>query len=135
MTQTPNPSSDPNRPAGGPNDYDAPAGYPGPPQQTHQGGYYPPQYGQQQAEGQSAATTSLVLGIIGIFAVGIILGPLAIYFASKAERNGVPATAGKVLGWIVTILYAIAIIIGVIFVVFVIAAASSANAYGLGVFP
>lgn len=70
-------------------------------------------YGNPQ-EGQSAATTSLVLGIIGLFAFGIVLGPLAIFFAGKAERNGVPATAGKVLGWIVTILWAL----GVVFIIF-----------------
>lgn len=79
----------------------------------------------QQQEGQSASTASLVLGIVGLFTLGIVLGPLAIYFAIKAERNGVPATGGKVLGWIVTILHAIGIVIGIIFVVFMLAAASS----------
>lgn len=79
----------------------------------------------QQQEGQSASTASLVLGIVGLFTLGIVLGPLAIYFAIKAERNGVPATGGKVLGWIVTILHAIGIVFGIIFVVFMLAAASS----------
>jgi len=87
----------------------------------HYGYPVPPQH----QEAQSAATTSLVLGIVGLFTLGIVLGPLAIYFAIKAERNGVPATGGKVLGWIVTIIHAIGIVIGIIFVVFVLAAASS----------
>ncbi|GAA2031653.1 hypothetical protein GCM10009720_09850 [Yaniella flava] len=87
-----------------------PPGYPVPP---------------QNPEGQSASTTSLVLGIIGLFTFGIILGPLAIYFAVKAERNGVSATPGKVIGWIVTILHGLGILIGIIAMIFVIAAASS----------
>ena len=87
-----------------------PPGYPMPP---------------QNPEGQSASTTSLVLGIIGLFTFGIILGPLAIYFAAKAERNGVSATPGKVIGWIVTILHGLGILIGIVVMIFVIVAASS----------
>lgn len=83
--------------------------------QYGQGGQYGQHPGYQgyygaSPEGQSAATTSLVLAIIGLFAFGIILGPLAIYFAGKAERLGVPATAGKVIGWIVTILWGVSIL-------------------------
>jgi uncharacterized Tic20 family protein len=67
---------------------------------------YPSQpgaYGQPQpskSEGQSAATLSLIFGIVGIVFFGIIFGPLAIWQASKAEKLGVPATAGKIMGWI-----------------------------------
>ena len=93
-----------------------------------QGPYGPGQYGPGQypvsPEGQSNATTSLVLGIIGLFAFGIILGPLAIYFAGKAERNGVQATAGKVIGWIVTILGIIMIIFAVLISILVAGASS-----------
>lgn len=79
----------------------------------------------QNQEAQSAATTSLVLGITGLFTFGIILGPLAIYFAMKAERNGVLATGGKVLGWIVTILHVLGIVIGIVFMIFVFFAATT----------
>lgn len=79
--------------------------------------YAQPQYGQPQssyapvpghqggphaagAQGQKHRTTSVVLGVVGLFLLGIVLGPLAIWQAGKAERLGVKATAGKVLGWI-----------------------------------
>lgn len=84
-----------------------PQGYGAPYQQAPQyTSPYPAQpgpYDQQQAaksEGQSAATLSLVFGIVGIFVFGFIFGPLAIWQASKAEKLGAPATAGKVFGWI-----------------------------------
>ncbi|MHA7207775.1 hypothetical protein [Arthrobacter sp. MDT1-65] len=64
-------------------------------------------------EASKAKTTSLVLGIIGLFLLGIVLGPLAIMQANKAERLGERATAGKVLGYICTIFG----IIGLIFTV------------------
>jgi uncharacterized Tic20 family protein len=64
----------------------------------------------QPHEGEKAARTSLILGIIGLFVFGIILGPLAIVKAKKAERLGVKATAGMVLGWIAAILSVIGII-------------------------
>lgn len=64
-------------------------------------------------EASKAKTTSLVLGIIGLFLLGIILGPIAIMQANKAERLGERATAGKVLGYICTIFG----IIGLIFTV------------------
>ncbi len=51
-------------------------------------------------EGAKAAQTSLVFGIVGLFALGIVFGPLAILQARKAERLNTNATAGKVLGWI-----------------------------------
>ncbi len=64
-------------------------------------------------EAGKAKTTSLVFGIIGLFIFGIILGPLAIMQANKAERFGARATAGKVLGIICTIVG----IVGIIFAV------------------
>jgi hypothetical protein len=48
--------------------------------------------------GQSHASNALVFGVIGIFILGIVFGPLALGQANKAESFGVPATAGKVLG-------------------------------------
>lgn len=64
-------------------------------------------------EAGKARTASLVLGIVGLFLLGIILGPLAIMQANKAERLGERATAGKVLGYICTIFG----VIGLIFTV------------------
>lgn len=58
-----------------------------------------PGYG-NAAQGQKHRTTAVVLGIVGLFVLGIVLGPLALWQAGKAERLGVKATAGKVLGWI-----------------------------------
>ena len=54
----------------------------------------------QSTKGQSHASTSLVCGIIGLFLFGLVLGPIAIAQAGKAEALGVKATGGKVLGWI-----------------------------------
>lgn len=58
-------------------------------------------------EGESASKLSMILGIISIFFAGLILGPLAIYQANKAEKLGAEATIGKVTGWIGTILAAL----------------------------
>lgn len=91
-------------------------------QQPHQtGGYqqgmYQPAY--QTMEGEKAAQLSLIFGLVGFFVAGIILGPLAIWQARKAERLGVPATAGKILGWIVTAFHAIAVLFFVVmFIIF-----------------
>ncbi|PSS43740.1 hypothetical protein C6401_11230 [Arthrobacter woluwensis] len=51
-------------------------------------------------QGVGHRTQSLVSGVIGLFVLGIVLGPVAIVQASRAEALGVTATAGKVLGWI-----------------------------------
>ena len=69
---------------------------------------------QRQLPTSGLAIASLVLGVIGIFAFGIILGPLAIIFgaigisqASRKRRRGVSmAIAGLVLG-IIDIIIAI----------------------------
>jgi hypothetical protein len=41
---------------------------------------------------------SLAFGILSFFLLGIIFGPLAIYFGNKANENGENGTAGKVCG-------------------------------------
>ena len=64
-----------------------------------------------QLQGGRDAQTALICGIVGLFFFGIVLGPIAIVKASAAERNNVPATAGKVLGWISTIFGVLSIII------------------------
>jgi hypothetical protein len=70
-------------------------------------------------EGQSKAKTSLICGIIGLFIFGIVLGPIAIIQANKAEALGTKATAGKVLGWIDTIFG----LIGIVYFIFTLAGA------------
>lgn len=95
------------------------------------GGYQPGMYQQgtyRTMEGEKAAQLSLILGLVGFFVAGIILGPLAIWQARKAERLGVPATAGKVLGWIVTALYAFAALsLLVLFVLLVVGLGTTAG--------
>jgi uncharacterized iron-regulated membrane protein len=88
---------------------------------------YQPSYASM--EGEKAAQLSLILGIVGLFVAGIILGPLAIWQARKAERLGVPATAGKVLGWITTILYALAVLAGIIFFVILVVGLGATSTY------
>ncbi|MEG9249562.1 DUF4190 domain-containing protein [Arthrobacter sp. Soc17.1.1.1] len=88
---------------------------------------YQPSYASM--EGEKAAQLSLILGIVGLFVAGIILGPLAIWQALKAERLGVPATAGKVLGWITTILYALAVLAGIIFFVILVVGLGATSTY------
>lgn len=65
-------------------------------------------------DASKAKTTSLVLGIFGLFFLGLILGPLAIIQANKAERLGERATAGKVLGYICTVFGIIGLILTVL---------------------
>lgn len=62
----------------------------------------------QQIAGEQAAQTSMTLGVIGIVllltgvggVVTLILGIIGVKKAAEAERQGVPATGGKVMGWI-----------------------------------
>lgn len=84
------------------------------PQQSHQS-YPNPYTGQHPFNGQpyedpagaGHARTSLICGIIGIFIFGLVLGPIAIWQAGKAEALGVRATPGKVTGWIAFVLSAL----------------------------
>ncbi len=68
-------------------------------------------------EAGKARTTSLVLGIVGIFFLGIVLGPLAIMQANTAERLGERSSAGRVLGWIATIFGVAALLFGILRIV------------------
>lgn len=55
----------------------------------------------------NAPALALVFGILSLFILGLLFGPLAIWQAGKAERDGSYnglAVAGKVLGWIGLIL-------------------------------
>jgi hypothetical protein len=118
-----------------------PPGYPPPPQgyPPPPGGYGPPQggygappgYGPQQGYGapdpaafqlgqvageiKNQAIASLVVGIIGFFCLGFILGPFAIYRGSKAlrlirqynigQQHATLAQVGRVLGIISLVLW------------------------------
>lgn len=93
------------------------------PQQPYGQQPYPQQpYGQQpygeqdgppfyfpDLEGANFKSKATMYAVIGIFILGIVFGPLAIRNAGRAEANGVPATFGKVAGWIVTVLSGIKI--------------------------
>ncbi|MHA7144486.1 DUF4190 domain-containing protein [Arthrobacter sp. TmT3-37] len=111
--------------------YGSQGGAPYPPTQPYQGGYQPGPYqsSYQSIEGEKAAQLSLILGIVGLFVAGIVLGPLAIWQARKAERLGVPATAGKVLGWINVVLYGLAILFGILLVVLMFAGFAATSSY------
>lgn len=67
---------------------------------------------------------SVIYGVIGLFFLGIVFGPLAISNANKAEALHHSATLGKVLGWIDTLAGAFWLII---FVLFVVSAASGSS--------
>lgn len=51
-------------------------------------------------EGNRKAKLSLFCGVAGFFFMGIFLGFLAVLYAQRAEKMGVRATVGKVLGYI-----------------------------------
>jgi len=74
-------------------------------------GYAPPQ---QASNGSTYATLSIVAAAIGIFVLGIILGPVSIFLATKAEKLGTRATVGKIMGWVVTGLSAVVVLVGMI---------------------
>ncbi|MCC3289758.1 hypothetical protein [Arthrobacter sp. zg-Y1110] len=64
-----------------------------------------------RAAGESFKNQSLLFGVLGLFVAGFVLGPMAIYYAQKAEALNVPASAGKVLGWVNVVMCAITVAI------------------------
>lgn len=94
-----------------PNQYQQPYSAP---QQPYNNSAYPPMhatgYSPENLEAKKAGETALIFGIVGLFILGLVFGPLAIINANKAERMGHPATAGKVLGWLSTILSALGVV-------------------------
>lgn len=66
-------------------------------------------------EGRQAAENALLFGILGIvLGLGVVFGPLALWQAGRANRLGVEATAGRVLGWVGLALGAVAVLAAVI---------------------
>jgi hypothetical protein len=90
-----------------PQQYD-PSAYPG----MHAMGYSP-----EYAAGKKLQETALLFGILGLFILGFVFGPLAIINANKAERMGFPATAGKVLGWISSVLSALGLVVFLLMII------------------
>lgn len=92
-------------------------------QQPQHGGYLPGYgypYPPVDPRAQSQATTALVLGIVGLVSMlGVILGPIALVQARKAREGGADATAGRVLGWIATIIGALSVLLIIGWVIFV----------------
>lgn len=64
----------------------------------------------QRVFGSKFRKTSIIMGVIGLFILGIPLGIGAFIYARKAEAHGVKATAGLVLG-VVDIVLAIVILV------------------------
>ena len=92
----------------------------------------------QQIAGEQAAQTSMTLGVIGLVllltglggVITLILGIIGVKKAAEAERQGVPATGGKVMGWISLIggvLLTIFTILAFGFIIVVFIAAASAG--------
>jgi|GEM_PF-591002 len=76
-----------------------------------------------QYQATKDAQTSWILGLVGLFVtMGIILGPIAIHYANKAERGGAKATLGRVLGWLCIIEFVFAVLAIIAF--FMLAAAN-----------
>lgn len=86
--------------------------------QTPGGTQQPQQYNsREQFTGGQLAQTSMILGILALVfsALGIILGPIAISKANKAERQyNTAATVGKVTGWLGTLLGALWVLAGLL---------------------
>ena len=80
----------------------------------------------QQIAGEQAAQTSMTLGVIGIVllltgvggVVTLILGIIGVKKAAEAERQGVPATGGKVMGWISLIVGGLTTLLVILFIGF-----------------
>ena len=97
----------------------------------------------QQIAGEQAAQTSMTLGVIGLVllltgvggVVTVVLGIIGVKKAAEAERQGVPATGGKVMGWISLIgggLLTLLSILAIGFLILVFIAAASAGSSSTG---
>ncbi|WP_315378949.1 DUF4190 domain-containing protein [Rothia aeria] len=92
----------------------------------------------QQIAGEQAAQTSMTLGVIGLVllltgfggVITLILGIIGVKKAAEAERQGVPATGGKVMGWISLIGGGLLTILTILVIGFVIVAFIAAASAG-----
>ncbi|WP_112234521.1 DUF4190 domain-containing protein [Kocuria sp. BT304] len=73
-----------------------------------------PEDAQRYAQATSSTDTSLVLGILSVTVLPL-LAPFALWQASKAEKLGGRATAGKVLGWVGLVV----LVLGILWLVFI----------------
>ncbi|MFM9431912.1 uncharacterized BrkB/YihY/UPF0761 family membrane protein [Arthrobacter sp. MP_2.3] len=71
-------------------------------------------------EGMRHARLATVFGLLSIFSLGILFGPLAIAQAKKAQAFGVPASEGKVLGWVGIGLFILWVVFALIYVALII---------------
>lgn len=72
----------------------------------------------EQLEGEKLAKTSTILGIVSIYFAGLILGPMAIIKAAKAEKLGVDSTVGKVTGWLGVVFGTLTIVVSIFYAFF-----------------
>jgi hypothetical protein len=99
--------------------YGQPGGYAPMPGYGQPGMGYDPasvQMGMQKEKGRQLASSALTAAIVGILLCGIILEPYAIYKARQAkqilmsgESGRGKADAAEIIGWIVLVLYILAI--------------------------
>ncbi len=98
-------------------------------QYGQQPGYGYPGYPMMNPEGAQLAQTSMIFGILSLFLLGLIFGPIAIVKANRAEREfNTSATVGKVTGWIGTILAGL-VVVYFIFIFFVIGAIGASGGF------
>lgn len=71
---------------------------------------FPPWQEDPRVLGRSRAETALVLGILSVVTLPL-LGPFAIWQANEAEKLGVPAPAGRILGWVGTVLLGLMLVV------------------------
>ena len=113
-------SDDPPRPGGssGPRPGGRSGPPPGPTAPWDPGAWQPvpPWLADRYARGRSHAETALILGILGVVLLPV-LAPFAIWQAREAEKLGVPATAGRVLGWVGTVLLGVFLLFLVLWLV------------------
>ncbi|MFI7483176.1 DUF4190 domain-containing protein [Kocuria sp. M1R5S2] len=107
----PRPGAAPWNPGGGQHFNPAP----GQPWGPEWGAFWAPQWGPQwgpgwsspqAVEGRRHADNALILGILSVVVLPL-LGPFAIWQAREAEKLGISATVGKVLGWVGTVMIAV----------------------------